>query len=293
MIGAPAGDRQEARDSSLRRDAVSFWNGEASAYDAGRERDWSFRDQLREVIAAIPRGGARLLEIGCGAGHALSVISHAMPAWTCGCDLSLDMLRAARHRAGARDAVREPALVQADCVRLPFADRSFDCVVAMGVMEYIEDLTAMGREVSRVLNPGGLVVLTVPNTASPYKALRNLTVDMYRGLRGVAQRSSPQAGISGDRPRRAPLSFWSDTVAGWGFALVESRPICPQVVAYPLDEMIAPLGRAGSAVGRAAQQVLPPLGTVCFIVARKPTPDAADAPRQPRGPGGGTPHGDR
>ncbi|MFN8559703.1 MAG: methyltransferase domain-containing protein [Dehalococcoidia bacterium] len=47
-------------------------------------------------------------------------------------------------------------------MELPFAERVFDAVLALDVIEHVEDDVALLREARRVLRPGGIVVLTVP-----------------------------------------------------------------------------------------------------------------------------------
>jgi SAM-dependent methyltransferase len=52
--------------------------------------------------------------------------------------------------------------VQGDATRLPFADATFDRVIASEVLEHIaDDVAAMG-ELARVLRPGGTMAVTVP-----------------------------------------------------------------------------------------------------------------------------------
>ncbi len=45
----------------------------------------------------------------------------------------------------------------------PFADDQFDCIVAIDVLEHLDDEQPFLRELSRVLRPGGRAVVTVPN----------------------------------------------------------------------------------------------------------------------------------
>jgi SAM-dependent methyltransferase len=50
-----------------------------------------------------------------------------------------------------------------DMTRSKFPDNSFDCIVAVEVLEHVEDDHAFVSEVSRVLRPGGLFLSTTPN----------------------------------------------------------------------------------------------------------------------------------
>ena len=52
--------------------------------------------------------------------------------------------------------------VQGDALSLPFADGTFDRVIASEVLEHIPDDSAAMRELARVLRPGGAMAVTVP-----------------------------------------------------------------------------------------------------------------------------------
>jgi SAM-dependent methyltransferase len=52
--------------------------------------------------------------------------------------------------------------VQGDALALPFADATFDRVVASEVLEHVPDDAGALRELARVLRPGGTLAATVP-----------------------------------------------------------------------------------------------------------------------------------
>ena len=52
--------------------------------------------------------------------------------------------------------------VNGDATQLPFADESFDKVIAAEVMEHVPDDVGALRELTRVLRPGGVLAVTVP-----------------------------------------------------------------------------------------------------------------------------------
>ncbi|MCC8984520.1 class I SAM-dependent methyltransferase, partial [Bradyrhizobium acaciae] len=49
---------------------------------------------------------------------------------------------------------------------LPFADRSFDGVLCASVLEYVSDVAQCLRQIHRVLRPGGLLLVSIPNRGS-------------------------------------------------------------------------------------------------------------------------------
>ena len=70
---------------------------------------------------------------------------------------------AAMHHAGELADHRVSAtVVQANGLTLPFADCSFDRIIASEVLEHVPDDLAVMRELFRVLRPGGRLAATVP-----------------------------------------------------------------------------------------------------------------------------------
>lgn len=73
----------------------------------------------------------------------------------------------------ARDARRNFAsgqlkAVVSDVRAIPFADASFDAVYSMGTVEHFDETEQAVREIHRVLKPGGLAVIGVPNRHDPF-----------------------------------------------------------------------------------------------------------------------------
>ncbi|HWH27493.1 MAG TPA: class I SAM-dependent methyltransferase [Mycobacteriales bacterium] len=147
-------------------------------------------------FARFPVGpGDRVLDMGCGGGR------HAFALYRRGADVvALDMdageLADVRDMFGALAAEGEaPADATATALRgtayaLPFADASFDRIVAAEVLEHLpEDRRAMA-ELFRVLRPGGLIAVTVPRwgpelvcwaLSSAYHEAEGGHVRIYRG----------------------------------------------------------------------------------------------------------------
>ena len=76
-----------------------------------------------------------------------------------------------------------------DAVRLPYADGSFDAVIASGVLEHVPMDYESLKELYRVLRPGGRLIVTyLPNAASVEEwRLRRVGNKFHRRLYSVSQ----------------------------------------------------------------------------------------------------------
>lgn len=115
------------------------------------------KDELAALIPEDKRPGGRVLDLGCGAGHA-SFAAAAIVGEVTAYDLSAEMLAvvdaAARERGLANVRTRQGAAEQ-----LPFEDASFCAVVSRMSAHHWRDVPAALAEMRRVLRPGGKVVL--------------------------------------------------------------------------------------------------------------------------------------
>lgn len=114
-------------------------------------------DRMLRTRAFDLRGTRRILDVGSGAGQlAKHVIKYADPEAKLTCvDLSLEMLRRARTRLKSD----RPRFVTADLTKLPFDDGAFDCITCGYVLEHLPDPRTGLQELSRVLEPGGRLLL--------------------------------------------------------------------------------------------------------------------------------------
>jgi len=111
------------------------------------------RIATRWLFEALPRGGGRLLEMGCGAGVQARAIQGI--GWSVtGADISLDMVR-----TGAAGGT-PPNWLVCNTSALPFAACSFDAVVLLGVIGYIPRPAAALRKLRTVLKPDGILVIS-------------------------------------------------------------------------------------------------------------------------------------
>jgi SAM-dependent methyltransferase len=129
------------------------------------EADLSFRRRVRTIFEWLdPQDGDDILDCGCGRGFYLKFIRHVSGCRLTGLELEYDFLRVARAELDGSDI----SLVNGDIYGLPFSDDTFDKVILSEVLEHLEDDAGGLREVVRVLKPGGLVAITVPNENYPF-----------------------------------------------------------------------------------------------------------------------------
>jgi SAM-dependent methyltransferase len=111
---------------------------------------------LLRAAAGELRDGARLLDIGCGAGR--NAVPLASAGWDVyGTDLSLPMVTTAAARVKAADLTNRARVLLAPMDRLPFAHASFDFIVAHGIWNLARTSGEFGRavdEAARVARPG-------------------------------------------------------------------------------------------------------------------------------------------
>ena len=109
--------------------------------------------------------GVAALDAGCGAGM-MSIELARRGAMVTAVDVSLPMLVAARDWSREEGWLYRTHIGAADIHALPFRDRSFGLVVALGVVPWARRPRASLAELHRVLEPGGYLVVSAANRRS-------------------------------------------------------------------------------------------------------------------------------
>ena len=119
-------------------------------YYAGRKfYDALYRDRIQSVL----RPGQRLLDAGCGR-YMTFCKAFSGVARVFGIDLESTL---------DTDNGSAPFGARADAGRLPFCAECFDVIISRSVVEHLDDPASVFSEFSRVLRPGGKVVIVTPN----------------------------------------------------------------------------------------------------------------------------------
>jgi len=169
----------------------SYFDYVAEGWSAHYASDGTMAGRIERFLDAVQdpvRPDLRVLDFGCGSGE----LARAMAAkgWgVTGCDISRKMLQIAKDAPGGDD-VDWRAVETAG--NLPFGGGVFDLVTASSVFEYIAAPEASLAELCRILIPGGLLLLTVPDMRHPARlaeerSRQSLVGRLKRGLRHFVQ----------------------------------------------------------------------------------------------------------
>jgi len=158
----------------------------------------------RWITRQLPlRENLRILELGCGTGAMWAQLEHPLPT---GCrltltDLSEGMIEAARQVLCTWE---NASFLTADAQHLPFADASFDLVIANMMLYHVPDIPQALNEIRRVLIPDGTLC------AATF------------GEHGVVEAVQAMFGLSGERNFRFTLQNGEGQLAAF-FPQVERR----------------------------------------------------------------------
>jgi ubiquinone/menaquinone biosynthesis C-methylase UbiE len=182
------------------------WRGRIKQFEKAVYDDWAVsfdrsiwatwcRRWVESFAREVPERSA-ILDIGCGTGNALLILADRHPTRLAGIDISPGAIAVAAARlAGLGADLR----VQDAEVGLPWPDRSFDVATMTATVHHFPHPEKVVSEVSRVLKPGGRIVIAEPWFFFPVRPLQNLLLRVYplngdlhffspRGLRRLVER---------------------------------------------------------------------------------------------------------
>jgi 2-polyprenyl-3-methyl-5-hydroxy-6-metoxy-1,4-benzoquinol methylase len=169
----------QTADHDLRRYYQEIWS-EGNLGNQGYEekvRAASDLNQLDRLIRAIPRyswaaarlrrltPGSKVLDVGCGEGGLLWA-AQRLGHEPHGCDLSPGAVALARRLVG-------DSRVHVGTVHdLPYEARTFDCALALEILEHLPSPRPFLERLRWLLKPGGLLLLTIPNRNRVFAVLK-------------------------------------------------------------------------------------------------------------------------
>ena len=179
------------------RDATNL-NARIRLHERFSVNKYGFHPWIFDHFEGLP-AEARILEVGCGPGRLWRANQDRIPpGWqiTLG-DLSTGML--AEARADLADAGRPFNFEHIDAQDLPFADASFDAVIANQMLYHVPDRRKALAEFHRVLKPGGALYAATggqPNgpTFADWRAKAGVSTELARPVGGGSGRFSLENG---------------------------------------------------------------------------------------------------
>jgi SAM-dependent methyltransferase len=140
--------------------------------------------------------GARLLEIGSGLGHLIGQLEDTFKTY------GMDINRWAVKES--KTVVEKTALQTASAEEIPFADGAFDIVIIKHIVEHLPNPEKAIAEISRVIAPGGTLILATPNLDSLLKP--------WKGEKWIGYQDPTHISLQ-------PPSVWLDWIKSYGFSL--------------------------------------------------------------------------
>lgn len=183
------------------------------------EADMAFKKRVRTIFEwTNPQKGDLILDMPCGRGFYVNMLRYATEATIIGAELDWDVMLKAKRNVGH---LPDTMLNNANIYTLPYAENTFDSAILSEVLEHLDDDVAGLKEIFRVLKPGGVVAITVPNANYPFwwdpinKSLETLF--------GIHIQHGPFAGIWANHVRLYTAAQLKLAVLDAGFEVEEER----------------------------------------------------------------------
>lgn len=136
------------------------------AHMTRNEADMAFKKRVQTIFEWInPQDDDLILDIPCGRGFYLNMFRYVSRCRLIGAELDWPVLLKAQQNVGHLPDI---ALHNVNIYNMPYPDNTFDAVILSEVLEHIERDVDGLKEVYRVLKPGGMVAITVPNANYPF-----------------------------------------------------------------------------------------------------------------------------
>lgn len=135
--------------------------------------DKYYESERKDIIALIPAGASRLLDVGCGFGLMGKRLKEKIQNLeVTGIEREGEVINVARSN------VDKLIVGDVENIKLPFEKDYFDCLVYGDVLEHLKDPWKLLKEHTYYLKRGGCCIVSVPNI-SHYSIIKGLLSDVW------------------------------------------------------------------------------------------------------------------
>jgi SAM-dependent methyltransferase len=183
------------------------------------EADMAFKKRVRTIFEWIqPTDDKVILDCACGRGFYLNMIRAVSKCKLVGLELDPEVILKAKRNIGHLPNI---TLGRANIYHQPYPSAKFDGVILSEILEHIDDDVRGLKEVFRVLKPGGVVAITVPNANYPFwwDPINKTLESVFHTHIG----SGPLAGIWANHVRLYTSQQLRKAVLDAGFIVEEER----------------------------------------------------------------------
>lgn len=129
------------------------------------EADMAFKKRVQTIFEWVqPTDDMIILDMPCGRGFYLNMFDYVSDCTIIGAELDWPVIKLAQLNVGDKGIPIHNANIYA----LPYADNTFDAVIYSEILEHVDNDVAALKEAYRVLKPGGVLAITVPNANYPF-----------------------------------------------------------------------------------------------------------------------------
>lgn len=130
----------------------------AEAYDAMAHGEVD--NAFVERVVALGAKTGHFLDVGTGPAQIPILLAQRCPdIHLTAIDLSEEMLKIAKRHVAAAELAERITLEHVDAKTLPYPDNTFDGLISNSIVHHIHDSLRALKEMSRVVKPGGLVLI--------------------------------------------------------------------------------------------------------------------------------------
>ena len=167
---------------------------------------WEFRRAIRDIRRF---GGRKILDIGCGTGYFLDLLRDSTPSADCaGYEFNPGVANIARSKGYTVYHGLFPESISAE-----IGGKLFDAITMFQVLEHLSDPVGFLKSAGRLLNPGGLLIIGVPDGAGPVRFFSSALTDIpphhvTRWQESVFRQGMSRLGFSVISVKFEPLPYY-------------------------------------------------------------------------------------